>query len=106
MARLSSPTRCSPAGARKIFFRYMRHRHALDVLDTCATVADDPDRVVPKPHPPPARADHDGLAADLAGARDELAARKVLTWYHCCLFGTTVTLAAHTDSVPCMVPYT
>lgn len=31
------------------FFRYMRHRYALDALDAYTTVADDPDRDIPNP---------------------------------------------------------
>jgi hypothetical protein len=85
------------------FFRYLRHRYA---LDACTTTPDDPDRMVPNPDKPPARArvadaeqsiaeaqahydrnegagvpaaaraDHDTFAADLAAARAELADRQ------------------------------
>ena len=88
------------------FFRYMRQRYALDALDAYATVADDPNRVVPNPArraavravtdaaqiiadgqacydhdaaagvPAGAREDHDGLRADLTAAREQLAARQ------------------------------
>jgi hypothetical protein len=88
------------------FFRYQRHRYALDALDAYTTAPDDPDRSVPNPAkraaaaqvaeaeriiadaqacydryaaagvPAWARQDHHGLADDLAGARDQLAARK------------------------------
>jgi len=49
------------------FFRYMRHRYALDSLDAYTTVPDDPDRTIPNP---------ERRAADrqLRDARSQLAA--------------------------------
>jgi hypothetical protein len=87
------------------FFRYLRHRYALDALDADTTVPPT-DRMVPNPDKPPARArvadaeaviaeaqahydrnddagvpahlraDHEAFAADLVAARADLADRK------------------------------
>jgi transposase len=54
------------------FFRYLRHRYALDALDAYATVPDDPDRTVPNPARRAANAHADALAAAIDDAQADL----------------------------------
>lgn len=58
-------------GASENFFRYTRHRFELDGLDSYATIADDPDRLVPNPAKRQAGATLKAARAELAAAEAE-----------------------------------
>jgi len=54
------------------FFRYLRHRYALDAMDAYTTVADDPDRSVPNPAKRAANAHAAALAEAIDTAQADL----------------------------------